>query len=124
MSIFRVDLIWNDFFLIGLLSAVGSLMVTVQDSNFSLTWTAPTTQEVIDSTPVIEGYCVDVVNHTRDSTLKLHSQCGIMETSYDYPIQTGYNSVCHLLQFRVTPVSVGGDGIPALVELLQVQEGT
>ena len=99
-------------------------MVTVQDPYFSLTWTAPTTQEDIDSRPVIEGYCVNVVNRTRDSTLTLHSQCGIMETSFDYPIPTGYNSVCHLLQFRVTPVSVGCDGIPALVELLQVQEGT
>ena len=97
-------------------------MVTVQDSNFSLTWTAPTTQEVIDSRPVIEGYCVDVINLTSTSTL--HSQCGIMETSFDYPIPTGYNSVCHLLQFRVTPVSFGGNGIPTLVELLQVQEGT
>ena len=64
---------------------------------------------------------MDVVNLT--STLALHSQCGIMETNFDYPIPTGYNSACHLLQFRVTPVSDGGDGITALVELLQVPEG-
>ena len=98
-------------------------MVTVQDPNFSLNWTAPTTQEVIDSRPVIEGYCVDVINLTFTLTLVLHSQCGIMETNFDYPIPTGYNSVCHLFQFIVTPVSVGGNGIPELVELLQVQEG-
>ena len=89
----------------GLLSAVGSLMVTVQDSNFSLTWTAPFTLDIRGVDPDIT-YCVGVVNSTSSSTL--HSECDITETDYEYPIPP--DSACHNYTFIVTPVNPVGNG--------------
>ena len=89
----------------GLLSAVGSLMMTVQDSTISLTWTAPFTLDITGVDPDIT-YCVGVVNSTSSSTL--HLECGITETEYEYPIPS--DSACHDHMVTVTPVNHAGNG--------------
>ena len=89
----------------GLLSAVGSLRMTTQDSTISLTWTAPFTLDITTVDPDIT-YCVGVVNSTSSSTL--HSQCGITETEYEYPIPP--DSACHDHMVTVTPVNAVGNG--------------
>ena len=88
----------------GLLSAVGSLMMTVQDSTISLTWTAPFTLDIPGDPDIT--YCVCEVNSTSSSTL--HSQCGITETEYEYPIPP--DSACHDHMITVTPVNPAGNG--------------
>ena len=99
----------------GLLSAVGSLLlVTVQDSVISLTWTAPFTLNIRGVHPDIT-YCVGVVYPTSSSTL--HSQCGITETEYEYPIPP--DSACHNLMVTVTPVNVVGNGTSSTLALYQ-----
>ena len=95
----------------GLLSAVGSLMDTIEGSNISLTWTAPSTQEEIDVDPVINGYCVDVAT----SLSTLASLCGITETMFSFPIDPDME--CDNYTFTVTPVSPGGNGTSAAVEV-------
>ena len=91
----------------GLLSAVGSLMMTVQDSTISLTWTAPFTLDISFVDPDIT-YCVGVVNSTSSSTL--HSQCGITETVFSFSIPP--DTACHnyMFTFTITPVNVVGNG--------------
>ena len=91
--------------IIGLLSAVGSLTITVQDSAISLTWTAPFTLDIQGVDPDIT-YCVCLVNSTSLSTL--HSECEITEVEYEYPIPP--DSACHMYMFTVTPVNVVGNG--------------
>ena len=86
----------------GLLSAVGSLMMTVQDSTISLNWTA---HGYMRYCPDIT-YCVGVVNPTSSSTL--HSECGITEVEYEYPIPP--DSACHDHMVTVTPVNPAGNG--------------
>ena len=90
---------------IGLLSAVGNLMMTVQDSTISLTWTAPFTLDITIVDADIT-YCVSVVNST--SSLALHLECGITETEYEYPIPP--DSACHDHMVTVTPVNPAGNG--------------
>ena len=80
-------------------------MMTVQDSIISLTWTAPFTLDIRGVDPDIT-YCVGVVNSTSSSTL--HSQCGITETEYEYPIPP--DSACHDHMVTVTPVNPAGNG--------------
>ena len=92
---------------IGLLSAVGSLRVTVQYSTISLTWTAPFTFNIRGVDPDI-AYCVGAVNST-SSSIQLHSQCGITETEFEYPIPP--DSGCHDYIVTVTPVNPAGNGI-------------
>ena len=91
----------------GLLSAVGSLSVTLQDSTISLNWTAPFTLDIRGVDPDIT-YCVAVVNSTSSTP---HSQCGINVTEYEYPIPP--DSTCHnyTFTFIVTPVNAVGNGI-------------
>ena len=80
-------------------------MMTVQDSTISLNWIAPFTLDIAGVDPDIT-YCVGVVNSTSSSTL--HSQCGITETEYEYPIPP--DSACHDHMVTVTPVNVVGNG--------------
>ena len=94
-------------FKLGLLSAVGSLSVTVQDSTISLTWTAPFTLDIAGVDADIT-YCVGVVNSTSSSTL--HSECGITETEYEYTHSIPLDAVCHDYRVTVTPVNVVGNG--------------
>ena len=89
----------------GLLSAVSSLSATIQDSIISLNWTAPFTLDIPKVDPDIT-YCVGVVDSISSSTL--HSQCGITETEYEYPIPP--DSACHDYMVTVTPVNVVGNG--------------
>ena len=95
----------------GLLSAVESLMVTVQDSTISLTWTAPFTLDIPFVDPDIT-YCVCVVNSTSSSTL--HSQCWITEAGFSFSIPP--DSACHnyTFTFTVTPVNGVGNGTLAM----------
>ena len=91
----------------GLLSAVDSLMMTVQDSTISLTWTVPFTLDIAAVDPDIT-YCVCVVNSTSSSTL--HSQCGITKTEFSFSIPP--DTACHnyMFTFTVTPVNGVGNG--------------
>ena len=91
--------------LAGLLDAVGALSVDLVDTNISLTWTAPFTLDISKVDPDIT-YCVDVVNSTSSSTVL--SECGIIETSFSFPI----GRVCDNLNytFTVTPVNRAGNG--------------
>ena len=94
----------------GILSAVGSLRATSQNYTFFLTWTAPFTLDIAGVDPDIT-YCVGVVNSTSST---LHSQCGITETEYEYPIPP--DSACHMYMFTVTPVNPVGNGQPSTQE--------
>ena len=92
-------------------------MLTIHNSTISLTWTAPFTLDITGVDPDIT-YCVGVVNSTSSSIL--HSECGITETEYEYPIPP--DSACHMYMFTVTPVNVAGNGeLETLI--LQPQEG-
>ena len=97
----------------GLLSAVGSLMMTVQDSTIFLTWTAPFTLDIRGVNPDIT-YCVGVST----SSSILHSQCGIPETEYEYPIPP--DSECHDNMVTVTPVNLVGNGIALSIQSSQI----
>ena len=96
---------------VGTLSAVGSLSISVSGANISLTWTAPFTLDIFGVDPDITGYCVNVVNST--SSLTLHTQCGITETQFSYPIPP--NADCHVYTFTVTAINVVGMGEPATI---------
>ena len=92
---------WNNVrFLphIGFLSAIGSLMMTVQDSTISLTWTAPFTLDIPGDPDIT--YCVSMVNSTSSSTL--HSPCGITETGFSFSIPP--DSACHNYTFTFTVI--------------------
>ena len=104
----------------GFLSAVGSLMMTVQNSTISLTWTAPFTLDITGVDPDIT-YCVGVVNSTSSSTL--HSECGITETEYEYPIPP--DSACHdhMVTAHVTPINVVGNGTSSTLTSQVYHEG-
>ena len=93
----------------GLLPAVGSLSLTVQNSNYSLEWIPPFSLNITLIDPDIEGYCVDITSLT--STSVLHSQCGVNGTLFSYPIPS--NDGCHDYEFTVTPVNVVGNGTTA-----------
>ena len=96
---------------VGLLSAVGSLNITTLDSTLTLTWTPPFTLDIEAVESDISGYCVDVVNSTSSSTL--HSECGITETQFSYPIPP--DSDCYVYNFTVTPVNIVGNGTSEIV---------
>ena len=98
----------------GILSTVGSLMMTVQDSTISLTWTAPFTLDITGVDPDIT-YCVGVVNFTSGSSSTLHSECGITETEYEYPIPP--DSACHDHMVTVTPGNPAGNGTSSTYNL-------
>ena len=93
-------------------------MMTVQDSAISLNWTAPFSLDITDVDTDIT-YCVGVVNSTSSSTL--HSQCGITETEYEYPIPP--DSACRDHMVAVTPVNVVGNGTLSTLSLQVYHEG-
>ena len=97
----------------GHLSAVGSL-------NISITWEPPFTLDITGEDPDITGYCVDVINST--SSVTLHSQCGITETTFTFPIPTDTN--CHAYNFSVTPVNIVGNGTEDTTSYIGVQAST
>ena len=68
--------------------------------------------------PDISGYCVDVVNSTSSSTL--HSECGITETQFSYPIPP--DSDCHVYTLAVTPVNIVGNGSEELTSYVGAEE--
>ena len=93
--------------ILGRLSAVGSLAITtLSDSTLSLTWEPPFTLDITGVDPDITGYCVDVINST--STVRLHTQCGITESSFTFPIPEDADS--HMYNFTVIPVNIVGNG--------------
>ena len=106
--------------LLGLLVAVGSLTMTVQNSIISLTWRAPFTLNILSENPDIEGYCVDVFNSS--SYTLVHSECGINDTLFNYP--TPDDSVCHIYMFTVTPVNVVGNGTKNTISYFGVESRT
>ena len=102
---------------LGLLTAVGSLELTVQDSIISLTWLPPFTLDITSEDHDIRGYCVDVFNST--SKLLIYSESGISATLFQYP--TPADSVCHNYMFTVTPVNVVGDGTSSIISYSEVE---
>lgn len=92
---------------VGLLSAVGSLSVNVnEDFTVLLTWTAPFTLDIEAISRDIAYYCVDVVNSS--SFELLHSECRITVTEFIYNVSS--MSPCEGYIFTVTPVNVVGNG--------------
>jgi hypothetical protein len=89
---------------VGVLSAVSSLNLTVEQctSVITLTWTPPFTLDITQVEPDISGYCVDIINST--SSLVLFSQCGINVTVFSH-YKPPENAV-----FVVTPVNIVGNG--------------
>ena len=106
-----------DYCSAGLLSAVGLLSITASDTTLSLTWEPPFTLDVTSIRPDITGYCVDVINST--SSVTLHSQCGITETLFTYPIPENTN--CTVVEFIVTPVNIIGQGQSAAKSYIRVR---
>ena len=95
----------NILIIIGLLSAVGSLTLSVQ-SSWTLTWSPPFTLDINGVDPDIAGYCVDIVNSTSSSLLC--SECEVNVTEFTYPIPP--RSWCYNYTFTITPVNVVGNG--------------
>ena len=92
--------------------------ISTSDSDISLTWTTPFILNVEGFNPQLT-YCVDIVNYT-SSSVTLHSECGITETAFTYPIPHGY---CHGYNFTVRPVAVVGYGDVITFSYLDVEEG-
>ncbi len=96
---------------LGLLPAVNSLVLTVQDStSLSLNWTAPFTLDIVDLDPDIT-YCVEVANFTSSEVLDI--DCGLTQPGFSYPIPEG--SECFVPIFTVNPVNPAGNGTMATV---------
>ena len=92
--------------------------ISTSDSDISLTWTTPFVLNVEGFNPQLT-YCVDIVNYT-SSSVTLHSECGISETAFTYPIPHVY---CHGYNFTVRPVAVVGYGDTITLSYLGVEEG-
>ena len=92
----------------GLLTAVGSLSLTVQDSMAFLNWTAPFRLRNPDNTPEV-AYCVEVINGSSSEEPVLVSQCGISETRFSFTIPP--QSWCYLYVAIVTPINTVGRGV-------------
>lgn len=93
---------------VGLLSAVGSLTLIVQESVVFLNWTEPFRLANVDGTPELD-YCVEVVNSSASGEPMLVSECGINVTEFSYPIPP--LRWCHRYLTVVTPVNMAGRGI-------------
>ncbi len=85
-------------------------MTSETESAVNLRWTAPFAPDRSDIT-----YCVDVVSSTSSATL--HSECGIIETEFTYPLPP--RSWCDVYTFTVTPVNVVGNGTRESVDYSQ-----
>ena len=97
------------YYYVGLLDAVGSLMLTTTKSVSTLTWTPPFSLDITGIHPDIAGYCVDVT--TANSSI--HSECGITRTEFSYDSIT---NLCTVVKFTVTPINVVGNGTRRTVE--------
>ena len=97
--------------------AVSSLRIQVWNSTLSLTWEPPFTLDITGVDSDIIDYCVDLINST--SSVTLHSECGITETEFTYPIPADAN--CHQYDFTVTAVNIVGRGEPATVTYTGLQ---
>lgn len=95
--------------LIDTLSAVGSLIISLQDTFTFLTWSAPFTLD-ISANAVDITYCVDVAN----LTAVLYSECGIITNRFNYSIPSG--GECGEVVFTVIPVNAAGRGMPNTIE--------
>ena len=106
---------------VGLLSAVDAVAITTSDSGstLSLTWEPPFTLDITGVDPDIT-YCVDVINST--SSVTLHSECGITETEFSYPLPE--DAVCHSYVLAITPVNVVGRGVSSSVSYIGTEAGT
>ena len=105
---------------VGLLSAVDAVTITTSDPGFilSLTWEPPFTLDIDGVDPDIT-YCVDVINST--SSVTLHSECGITETEFSYPLPQ--DAVCHSYVLTITPVNVVGRGVSSSLTYIGTEAG-
>ena len=106
---------------VGLLSAVDAVAITTSDSGstLSLTWEPPITLDITGVDPDITGYCVDVINST--SSVTLHSECGITETEFSYPMPE--DAVCHGYVLAITPLNVVGRGVSSSLTYIGTEAG-
>ena len=96
----------------GLLAAVGSPKLRIDTSAISLTWTPPFSLDITDIDPDIEGYCVDVIDTS--SSLVVHSECGITETQFSYPIPPNISHSLYYV-FKVIAVNAIGNGTQSVI---------
>ena len=104
---------------VGLLSAVDAVNIIASNTTLSLTWEPPFTLDITGVDPDIT-YCVDVINST--SSVTLHSQCGINETEFSYPLPQ--DAVCHSYVLTTTPINVVGRGAPSSVLYIGTEAGS
>ena len=104
---------------VGLLSAVDAVNIMASNTTLSLTWEPPFTLDITGVDTDIT-YCVDVVNSTSSATL--HSQCGIDETEFSYPVPQ--DAVCHSYVLTTTPINVVGTGAPSSVLYIGTEAGS
>lgn len=90
----------------GNLSAVTNLTVIKEDFTVHLTWIAPFSFDLPLNGPDIT-YCVDVVNIGSTFISLLHSECGLVNTEFNFTIKP---NDLNYLNFTVTPVNVVGNG--------------
>ena len=91
------------FFRIGTLSAVSSLMLTVNSTTIYLTWIAPFTLDIRGIDPDL-SYCV----HVTIGNTQANSTCGITDTEFHYSIPPGVG--CDPILFTVIPVNIVDNG--------------
>ncbi len=105
-----------EYYLLGLLPAVGTPIATpnLLNSTISLTWTPPFSLDITGVHPDII-YCVGVVNST--SSLVIYSQCDITEAQYNYTVSPR-STPCDTYTVTVTPVNIVGNGTSSNVTLL------
>ena len=103
------------FWIAGLLPAVGSFMLTEQSSTISLNWTAPFTLDISNVDPDITYY-VGVVN----STSSVLSMCRINVTEFTYHLHP-ISGCDEYYTFTITPVNVVGNGANSSLNYTQLQ---
>ena len=104
---------------LGLLEAVGTLMIFTEGSSISISWTHPFTLDISRVDPDITGYCINIISTT--SLLNLNSQCGINVTEFHYTLPP--DSACHIYNFTIVPVNIVGNGTADTRMYSQADEG-
>ena len=99
---------------LGTLTAIRSPTLTEQNSTIFLTWGAPSTLDILNVDPDIEGYYVKTKKSSSTSSLlqTLDTEF-VNETRYSYP--TPHDGACCTYMFAITPVNVVGNGTQTTV---------
>ena len=92
---------------------------SLNSSVLCLNWTAP----FVSNMDPVANYCVDIIRAVNNSAID--SECGIMMTTFCYPIPPDSN--CNLYLFTVTPVDAKEGNqtqLQSTLSYIEYQRGT